>query len=169
MNTILLLDLENTIIYDWMEDRRLMCARFPILKQWVMSHLGPNTRVGLFSYAVYDQADLKVFDENGGMRMDIELTHKFKFDEDMLYTVDELLLKARAWFNKPFMDRSNFFDFMTKPVMVQEIWLREFNQPNTKVILFDDTVPNVTLFNDDVENNSLQMVDPWTIITRDYV
>ena len=169
MNTILFLDLENTVIWDWTENPTLMCARFPILKEWVVSHLGPNTRVGLLSWAVWHEADLEEFNKDGGIRMDLEITHKFKFDDSLIIKLNDCIDKARNWMKMPKLDQTDFFEFIKKRQMMEEIWLHEFDQPNTNVILFDDTVPNITLRRDDVENNTLQFVDPWTIIKRDFI
>jgi hypothetical protein len=168
MNTILLLDLENTIIWDWETNSRLMCSRFPILKEWVMSQLGNNTRVGLLSWAVWNPKDLKEFNENG-IRNDIELTHHFKFDDELIFTLEDCIVMAREWFKMPFLTQSDFFDFVKKRHMAEELWLHKFDEPDTKVILFDDTVPNIVMHRTDVHNNSLELVDPWTIIKRDFI
>lgn len=166
MNTILLLDLENTIIWDWTDDPRLMCARFPVLKEWVCSQLGPQTRVGLLSWAVWDDRDVEIFNTRG-IRNDIELTHKFKFDDELILTRDNLLIKFREWLKMPFLDASDFTSFMNKRRIAEEIWLQEFAIPDTKVILFDDTVPNIVITHSTISNCSLELVDPWTIINKD--
>jgi hypothetical protein len=168
MNTILLLDLDNTIIWDWTDNPRLMCSRFPILKEWVISQLGHNTRVGLLSWAVWDSKDLKTFNEDG-IRQDIEMTHGFKFDDSLIFPLDDILAMFHKWLKMPFLSRNDLTKFVKKRQMVEEMWLRMWNQPNTKVILFDDTVPNLTLWHNDVENCSLELVDPWTIIKRDHL
>lgn len=168
MKTILLLDLENTIIWDWNTDTRLMCSRFPILKQWVLSHVGNNTHIGLLSWAVWNKKDLNTFNNNG-IREDIEITHKIKFDDSLLFTLEDCIDKARSWFKMPFLDTHDFFDFVKKRQMAEELWLNDFNQPDTKLILFDDTVPDIIMQRSDIENNSLELVNPWTIIKRDFV
>lgn len=168
MNTILLLDLENTIIWDWTDNPTLMCSRFPILKEWVCSHLGPDTRVGLLSMAVWDSRDVNVFN-NDGIRQDIENTHKFKFDDELIFTRDDLLLKFREWFKMPFLDANDFTSFFKKTEMIMHLWLNEFSKPDTKVILFDDTVPNLVIKHSTMDNCSLELVDPWTIIKQDLI
>jgi len=166
MNTILLLDLENTIIWDWTDDPRLMCARFPVLKEWVCSHLGPETRVGLLSMAVWDERDLDIFNTRG-IRHDIEITHKFKFDDELIFIRDELLPKFREWLKMPWLDADDFTAFMKKTEMVMHLWLKELAKPDTKVILFDDTVPDLVITHSTIPNCTLELVDPWTIIKRD--
>lgn len=167
-NLIIFFDLEETLIWDWTENRNLTCARFPCLKEWVIEQ--PPFRAGLFSWAVWNQKDVDEFNELGGIRQDIEATFKFKFDDDLIITHDDLFEKMKAWLKMPKLrDPSDIFDFFKKRQCIEEVWLREFNQPNTKVILLDDTVEDIVLHRQDVENNTLELVNPWTIIKKDMI
>lgn len=168
MKTILLLDLENTIIWDWIENDTLMCARFPILKEWVCSHLGPNTQVGLLSWAIWNQHDLDEFSRRG-IRNDIEVTHGFKFNDDLIFTRDNMLNRFKEWKKLPFLDADDFMTFFKKQEISIELWQRLFNQPDTEVIVFDDTLQDMVLTNSNVENNTLRLVNPWTLIKRDFI
>jgi hypothetical protein len=165
MNTILLLDLEETIIWDWLDKPTLMCAAFPCLKEWVCSQLGPETHVGVLSWAIWNAHDIKEFSRRN-IRSDIEITHGFKFDDSLIFPLDDLLENFKVWLKMPFIDRDDLCEFVKKTQMAMEIWQKMFQQPNTQVILFDDTVPDITLISDTIPNNSLKLVNPLTIISK---
>lgn len=162
MNTIILFDLENALIWDWTEDRRLMCSRFPEISEWIRDQ--GDFRAGLFSWAIWNDKDLAEFNERGGVRDDIEITHKFKFEDDLIITRGQLCDRFRVWFKKPWIRDDDFIDFFNKTMAIQALWEREFDQPNTRVILFDDTVKNITMTRTCVENNTLELVNPWLFI-----
>jgi hypothetical protein len=166
MDTIIFFDLENTLIWDWIDNPRLMCSRHPEISDWIKAQ--GTFRAGLFSWAVWNDHDVEVFNRPGGIRDDIEITHKFKFDDNLIITRDLLFDKFRVWLKMPFLRHSDeVFDFFKKRQTIQELWLREFNQPNTRVILLDDTVEPMTMINHRVENNRLELVDPWSFIKEE--
>jgi hypothetical protein len=169
MDTILLLDLENTIIGDWNSDTQLLCHAFPILKEWVKVNAF-KAKVGIFSWAIWDENDLNIFNKPNGIRQDFETTHRLSIDDELIFTMKQLAQLAREWWKiAPWIIDCDVLDPFQKRHIVEEMWLRLWNKPNTKIILFDDTLPDMTLINNNVENNCLELVNPWTIIKRDCI
>ena len=162
MNTILLLDLENTIIEDWSEAPNLLGDSYPELKEWVGSHVVQNARVGLLSWAIWNDDDLIKF--NKRFRPVIEDGHGFKFDDSLIFNRDKLLTKFQGWKRMPFLDGDDFMSFFNKRIVCEELWLHEFSEPETKIVFLDDTVPDMVLKHSTIKNNSLELVNPWTII-----
>lgn len=155
MNTLILFDLEQTLIDDW-SSRELWDQRNPAIKKWLAS-MGPFA-AGLLSFAVWDAQDLNEF--NRCLRAPIEQAFGFEFNEQFLFIKNDLLARARVWERKPFLDSSDFDDFFNKRKIVEDLWLNEFQQPHTQVVLLDDTVPNICVVADDVDNCRLQLVNP---------
>lgn len=165
MDTFIFLDLENTIIWDWTDDRRLISDIFPQWKDWLIETLaGSHVHVGLFSWAVCDDKDLKEF--NRELRKPIEDAFHFKFEDQLIFTLDDLHKKVKGWNKMPFLDRQDFLAFFDKRRIIEDIWLKEFSKPNTHVILIDDTVPNLKMINSSHDNCLLELIDPWTIINK---
>lgn len=158
MNTIVLLDLEQTLIEDW-SNPVLQHEANPSLLPWFKS-LG-DFQAGLLSFAVWNEEDLKVFNRN--LREPLEQTFGFQFQNDLIFLKDDLLTRFRIWLNMPFLDQSDFSDFFNKRRSMEDLWLHEFQQPHTRLILLDDTVPNITLHSDDVENCQLQLINPLSV------
>jgi FMN phosphatase YigB (HAD superfamily) len=155
---IVLFDLEETLIESW-EDPTLLCGQFPKILSWVKEQ--GDFRAGLFSWAVWDANELKKF--NKGLRQQIEEVHGFRFDDELMFTRNFFLNKFREWFMMPWMDCDDFTAFFKKRQAIEEVWLRMFDQPNTELVFIDDTIPSMMLIRDDVEHNTLQLVDVKTL------
>jgi len=161
MDTIIFFDLENTLIWDWTDNRDPMWLKHPEITEWIFAQ--GDFRAGLFSWAIWNPKDIAEFSEEGGVREAIETTHQFQFEDDLIITRGMLGDRFRKWFKTmPWVSDDDWFEFFKKRQTIQELWLHEFNQPNTRVVLLDDTVENVTMINNSVENNRLELIDPWT-------
>lgn len=155
MNTLVLFDLEQTLIDEW-SNPVLWHDHNPSILRWLRT-LGPFTS-GLLSFAVWDDKDKHHF--NANLRAPIEHAFGFAFSDEWMLTKNQLLDKARVWERKPFLDSSDFDDFFNKRKVVEDLWLNEFQTPNTRVILIDDTVPNFRVQALDVDNCVLELVNP---------
>jgi hypothetical protein len=160
-NKLILFDLENTLIWDWIENRGLVSMSFPQLGQWIEDQ-GEFT-AGLFSFAVWDKDDLNEFNTSG-MREDIEEHHHFKFDDEWIFLRDSLVEPFKKILKMPFLDKHDLFSFFNKHMILERLWLENLVCDSCKdmdVILLDDTVKDLTITH---ENSSLTFVNPWTII-----
>lgn len=161
MDKIILFDLENTLIGDWNDDRRLMCARFPCLKEWTENE--KPFVAGLMSFAVWDEKDLNDFNHRLGIRDDIEITHDFKFNDDWIFLRNSLLEPFRKILKMPFLTMEDLFSFFDKGDIVKKLWLdkwiKEF--PTTEFVFLDDTIEDMVIHKDEAV---LRFVNPWTII-----
>lgn len=173
MNTFLFFDLEQTLIPDWFEDRSLLTQMHPSLKQWILNQ-APFT-AGLLSWAVSNK-DLPVF--NKDIRPFIEKDLDFAFDDKWIITTDVINAWMNNWKKTPFNrwhdNQSNYNKFD----MMFNIWKHLFTEPDTRVILLDDTVEDMVIHRSSLVNNSmgtltsihpvchnvLEFVNPWTLI-----
>lgn len=157
---IILFDLELTLINDW-ENRRLMIDENPGLLPWIKGE--GEFRAGLLSCAVWDESDLVSFQEE--LQDRIEQVFGFKFDPSLFLTRDMMMEKIRVWSRMPFLSSEDFSDFFKKREIVEMFWLNQFNQEGVELVLLDDTVPNLTMVNNDVAGNTCRMVNPlrWPI------
>ena len=155
MNTVIFFDLELTLIEDW-SNPLLQHHANPALIPWIKQQ--GDFKAGLLSFAVWNERDLTVF--NRTLRKDIEDVFGFSFDDGLMLIKDQLLAKTRTWEKMPFLSADDFSDFFNKRKAMEDLWLHEFQQPNTRVILLDDTVPNFTISSDEVDNCHLQLVNP---------
>lgn len=155
MDTIVLFDLEETLIESW-ENPRLLHEENPSIQKW-LSTLGAF-QSGLLSFAVWDEKDLNTF--NKTLREPLEKTFGIEFSDPLMFIKTDLLIKNRVWENKPFLDMNDFDDFFKKDTTMFALWKNEFQRPNTRVILLDDKVLNTSFKALDVENCELQTINP---------
>jgi hypothetical protein len=174
MNKIIFFDLENTLIPDWFEDRNsLIFLQHPILREWIVNQL--PFRAGLFSFAVWDDQDVITF--NKTLRKQIEQKLFFEFEDDLILTKREVKDWINEWMKTPWNTADDNSSTFKKDGLMQLIWRFKFNQDDTQIILLDDTVddmliqrttflPNGRPFasSEPVKNNSLELVNPWSII-----
>jgi hypothetical protein len=96
----------------------------------------------------------------------IETNLHFKFNDEWIITKTQIKDWLNLWNKTPFNTADqNALTFKKEGIMMA-IWKHKFKEPNTRVILLDDTVEDMTIIRSNVENNSLIFVNPWTIITR---
>lgn len=157
-NNIILFDLENTLIWDWIENRGLMSLRFPCIHEWIMSQ--PLFIAGVFSFAIWDETDLEEFNESG-LREGIEKFHHLNFDDEWIFIRNNLLPDFRNFLKMPFLDTNDLFSFFDKQTIVERLWLEKWEPQGLNVTLLDDTVKDMKITRND---NTLEFVNPWTII-----
>lgn len=177
MKTFLFFDLEQTLIPDWTEDREtLLPLMFPELKEWIFSQF-PFT-AGLLSFAVWNDHDLQDFNKN--IRPNIEEHLHFKFDDELILTRDQISTWLNVWNKTPFNTADENMDMHKKHGVMQSIWKNKFTQDDTRVILLDDVVEDMIIHRSSilpmasgqlthskpVINNSLEFVNPWSIIRQ---
>lgn len=163
MNTIIFFDLEQTLIPDWTEDRETLIPLVHVcLRDWIFDQF-PFT-AGLLSFAVWNDADVIEF--NKEIRPMIEEHLHFKFSDEWIITRDEVKDWMNLWNHTPFMDADDNASTFKKEGIMTAIWKHKFKEPNTRIILLDDTVEDMVITRTGVENNSLHFVNPWTIITQ---
>lgn len=154
----ILFDLELTLIESW-EDPTLLDEKIPGLMPWIKRQ--GAFKAGLLSFAVWDEKDLKKFNKN--LRNPLEEHFGFQFDDSLIFLRDTMLEKTRIWERMPFLSTDDFSDFFKKRKAVEDLWLHEFQFPNTELILLDDTVPNLTVQANDLDHCRLTLVNPWTL------
>lgn len=174
MNTILFFDLENTLIPDWNERDILLPLKHPDLRDWIFSQF-PFT-AGLLSFAVWNDRDVEIF--NNKIRPMIEEHLHFKFDDNLIVTSKEIKEWLNKWNMTPFNTGDDNADVHKKHGIMQSIWKNKFTDDDTRVILLDDVVEDMVInrtsilptingnltHTKPVKNNSLEFVNPWTII-----
>lgn len=141
--TICFFDLEETLINEWGE--------FFIVNEKKVSKfiktLPNNTEFGLFSFAVYNQKDLDLF--NKEHKDFIQNVFGFKFDDNLLFTVEDIISNIKKIKKTLKFDFKDFFDFFDKESSFSLMSkLNEFK--NCHLILVDDLVNNIELFNKDL-------------------
>lgn len=161
MNTIILFDLEETLIDDW-SLRNLLHEDNIHLQPWINQQ--GTFRTGLLSFAVWDDNDVEVF--NKELRGCLEHTFNITFDDQLIFTKNILLEHIRVWDKKPFLSACDFDDFFNKRQMIEMVWLHMFQQPNTHLMLLDDTVPDVHMTSLNVPECHLTMVNPKNLDKR---
>lgn len=168
MKTFIFFDLEQTLIPDWFEDRVTLIPNVhPALKEWIFNQM-PFT-AGLLSFAVGNN-DMDVF--NNELRPHIETNLHFKFDDKWILTVEAMNEMMNKWNHTPF-EKDNCSIFKKFGIM-HAIWKNLFIEDDTRVILLDDTVEDMIIHRttimdkhtETVTNNSLEFVNPWTIIRQ---
>ena len=148
MNAILFLDLENTIINDWTFRRfmvhNLMTIRTAIVVYNEKNPQCPIVSLGLFSYAIHDDVDFKVFQEELQGRIESALNLKF----DLRYCMTVAQIKkiftrlARVVFREP----SDTMDFLgDKAFTFFKVVPSILNDAVTRVFLVDDIVGHLDL------------------------
>jgi FMN phosphatase YigB (HAD superfamily) len=175
MNKIIFFDLEGTLIPDWFEDREtLLHIKHPELREWIIDQ--HPFRAGLFSHAILTEKDVKEFNET--LRPRLEETLLFKFEDELFITNKEQKEWINEWMHTPFNTATENTLTFKKDGIMQLIWKFKFTQDDTKIILLDDTVDDVVMHrttflpsknrhlsvSQSVKNNSLEFVNPWSII-----
>lgn len=132
-----------------------------MLRDWIFDQF-PFT-AGLLSFAVWHDQDVTEF--NKAIRPMIETHLHFKFNDEWIITKEQIKNWLNEWNKTPFNDADDNASTFKKEGVMMAIWKHMFKEPNTRVILLDDTVEDMTIIRSNVENNSLVFVNPWTIIT----
>lgn len=175
MDKILLFDLEQTLFPDWTEDHEtLLPLLHPELRDWIFDQF--PFRAGVFSWAIHDDRDKAIF--NKKMRPSIEEHLHFKFEDDLIFSVHQIGTMIKVWEKMPFETSSETVQLFKKEGSIRHMWRNFFTEPNTHVILLDDTVDdsvtrrtsilghanghNTT--SKPIDNSILELVNPWTII-----
>lgn len=175
MKTFIFFDLEATLIPDWFEDRAtLLPLKHPQLADWIFDQ--PSFTAGLLSFAV-GEADMPIF--NTEIRPNIENHLHFKFDEEWILTNEKWSGWLNDWNKTPWESPSDNIMTHKKFGVMHAIWRNLFTEPDTTVILLDDTVEDMVIERSTfmpltkggnfthtipVTNNRLICVNPWTII-----
>lgn len=175
MEKILLFDLEQTLFPDWTEDHETLIPLIHSeLRDWIFNQF--PFRAGVFSWAIHDAADLKKF--NTKMRPNIEEHLHFKFEDDLIFTVHQIGSMINEWTRMPFETPSSTCQLFKKEGSIRHMWHHFFTQPNTHVILLDDTVDDSVTkrtsilgqsngnftHSQPIDNSILELVNPWSII-----
>lgn len=138
MKTLLLLDLEQTIIPVW-EDFYPLPQNCDKIKQF--NETFQADEVGLFSWAVWNQRDKDVWNR---VKEDFEQTLEVTFDH--CWSIEDYIELVKQHQGPVGMDKFDFFDFYDKEmclfVLMNRGWFDGYH-----VVLFDDVVkPSVTEF-----------------------
>ena len=151
MKTLVLFDLEETLFDEWGSFLPVNQKSVPL---WV-SKLPPEAVFGLFSYAVYNQEDLTHFVEEE--QEWLENMFEFKFEKDLLWTLEDLMNMVKQVHPKQNFDTKMFFEFYNKELAAHTVTKLEMFR-DTHVYLVDDTVSNSEIYNPDL-NMKLTFVD----------
>src|ERR1700757_361134 len=99
MNKIIFFDLENTLIPDWYEDRStLLFLEHPVLQEWIISQ--GSFRAGLFSFAIWRDEDIKLFNQT--LRPILEEKLSIKFEDNLIIASNEIKEWINLWNKTPF-------------------------------------------------------------------
>jgi FMN phosphatase YigB (HAD superfamily) len=145
MKTLVLFDLELTLFDEWgsfvpMNERSVSLY---------VSNLPNDCMFGLYSWAVYDEKDKQQFVEDE--QEWVENMFGFKFNDEFLFTLDDVMKMVQSTVKSVNFDRKGFFEFFSKETsMMQLLKLKQFKDMH--LVLVDDTVQNMEVFNKD--NNS---------------
>lgn len=137
MTTKLFLDLEGTVIATW--DDRVLCNI-----ERVKSFLGDVKEVHIFSAAIWNDKDKRVFSD------DIKPFLERVLDVSiMTWPSMEDVWKTTTWKGTRFENVQEMIALIGKKRMFED-WCFQKEQPETTCILVDDMFGNTTLIHDDL-------------------
>lgn len=147
------LDLEETVINNW-EDQQFLLSnidkieeklngrtlRFPPLKaggETIESPAAPiiNLRLGLMSWAVWDEKDKQSFNKN--IRPHLETMLRRRFDDSVVWSMDDWADQLLKYRHKK-VDRADLFDLLNKPEVLFMLMNKHPEFKNSFVFLIDD-------------------------------
>jgi hypothetical protein len=160
--TLVLLDLEETLIDEW--DSFTLVNVAPV-QRWVagLKSAADATQVpvrfGLFSFAVWNAGDLARFQKQ---RDFLESVFGFKFDDNLLWTVEDISKRVEKACRVHFVSKNDFFDFIGANKTLTMVSLVG-NDPFFKgknVVLLDDTVEHDATFTHPSQDSRLTFKNP---------
>ncbi len=160
--TLVLLDLEETLVDDWSSFTAVNVA--PV-QRWVSALKKVAevnevpVRFGLFSFAVWNDGDLARLQKN---REWLEGVFGFQFDDNLLWTVQHISKRVEKACRVNFVSQSDFFDFIGANKTLTLVSLVS-NDPFFKgknVVLLDDTVEHNATFTHPSQNVHLTFKNP---------
>lgn len=135
---IVLLDLEGTVMDTWFKPDAI-----PEHLERIAAFLRPDDKLGLMSWAVWDDADRQKFQER--FQLGIEEAIKHSFQQDLIFTMmdfSDIILKRRMkWVSK-----EDMFDLFGKEECLLQLLRLGHFPDNSEVILIDDVVDHDMTF-----------------------
>ena len=145
MRKILFLDLEETVITNWVDREFININK---LRQYINAN--SFTTIGIFSFAIFSDKDKRNFTDT--LCNDLEDVLQVKITDDLMPTAEEIIAMAsRTRFISPPMPERDFFDFYSKRSGFEEYCLSTPEFANTECILIDDAVEDTRLILKDRE------------------
>jgi hypothetical protein len=152
MQNIILLDLEETVIADLFSTGTSRLNR-PVfldrniekIKKYIRDNEITNPKFGIMSWALYDE-DLKDFKEfvQSGLEDRLGAT----ISNELIITIEGWLQKV--WTTTGMMlDKTDAFTLFKKPEILFALSQRSGEFSQSRVILFDDAIKNVSIFSHD--------------------
>lgn len=132
MKNVVLLDLEMTLIRSW-DDPQLLLSNIEKIKQLIPK----NARLGLFSWAIYDDRDLERFEKQ--LQPVIEEHLGICFDDGLLWSMDDICQQL-AWYGRKVLTREDLFDCFGKAEILFLLTRCHPSFTGCQVSLIDDTV-----------------------------
>lgn len=162
MSAVLFLDLEETVIDHW-NSRTLLMKELHFIKQAIefrnANHEQPFVELGLFSYAVDNDKDLAVFEEE--LRKPIEDILGLKFNPKYLLTIETIKKLYTNATGLVFIEYTDFRDFCGD---------KAFTFFRIAPVVLEDSVKAAFLIDDLVGEMDLVRIIPGvTISTRNIV
>jgi len=136
--TTVFLDLEETVIESW-NNPDWLSLKADIIREVINVLKRENTTVqlGLMSWAVWDDADKKVF--NKKLREPIEQSLKLEFSDDLILSMDDWIQLVMVNSGMR-LSRADVHDLSSKETIL--FWLRDAKHdfPTGSIILIDDAI-----------------------------
>ena len=143
------IDLEETIINNWDDKYFLQSTR--AIKKW-LSEVQGLTEINIWSFAIWDSADIWHF-EKSGLKKDIEDALRFPIAQ--YPSVEEMQKMVYSYDKIDYDSRNEFMQLNGKMWSFMKFALQ---YKNTRFILIDDAVPNMTLNQEDY-NTSIEFIN----------
>ncbi len=151
--SVLLLDLELTLIQSW-EEPDWLEENANKIKNFINSQNFDS--FGLFSLAVWEDKDVVKF--NSFLRPIIEKELGINFDDMWILTKTKIIQKVRQNTKLAFFGQDiNDFDFFLQKDHLLTFLILNNAWPNTNITLIDDTVKNCNLILDNSTTNIINI------------
>lgn len=130
---LVFLDLEETLVDDW-NSQLLLTANVRVVRSF-LSTLPPSTKVGLMSWAVWDERDKALF--NKDLRPFLEAELNVQFSDEFVWSMDDW---AQEVFNSTGMklSREDLFDVFGKHEVLFKLSRHSSKFEGERVFLVDD-------------------------------
>lgn len=135
---LVFLDLEETLVDDW-SSQLLLTANVRVTRSFLKT-LPPGTKVGLMSWAVWDERDKSLF--NKDLRPFLEAELDVQFSDDFVWSMDDW---AQEVFNSTGMklSREDLFDVFGKHEVLFKLSRHSPKFEGHQVVLVDDVAEHM--------------------------
>lgn len=156
-NPFVFLDLEDTVIKEWSSNPTFLIENLRKIDVFLngrdihfkaSNYTSPatpmqNLKLGLMSWAVWNSDDKEMFNQE--LRPVLELNLKRKFDEDLIWSMDDWANELLKCSGKK-LSREDLFDIFGKPEMLTNLARKHERFRNSTIFLIDDAYEHQMTF-----------------------